>query len=156
MEKEKQCQCKTGCDSRRCACLKNNEGCDERCGCVNCQNPLNGVDVSKLTDCAIQNIKTYQALTPEALAEAYELPCGDASVTLQTLLDGYDCPECGEEYWYSFCWETAVQSGDTWHCNICGACRDWREWHCPDCNKCTYGVSLPCEHCGNTSGVMDF
>ena len=58
------------------------------------------------------------------------------------------CQGCGEVYWYSFCWQDVVQDDCTWHCEICGQCRDWREWHCERCNKCTYGVSLPCQHCG--------
>jgi hypothetical protein len=148
MEKEAHCNCKTGCANRRCACLKNNEPCDDQCGCINCQNPLNGVDVENLTTCAIQNVHEYKALTEKELAEKLELPCGDESVPLKQLIPGYVCPGCGEEYWYSFCWEMVVQDSNSWHCEICGQCRDWREWHCGDCNKCTYGVSLPCEYCG--------
>jgi MinD superfamily P-loop ATPase len=41
-----------------------------------------------------------------------------------------------------------VQQGNTWHCGVCGTCRDWREWHCASCNRRTYGVTLPCEGCG--------
>lgn len=156
MEKEKQCNCKSDCTSRRCACFKNNEPCDESCGCTQCKNPLNGVDTEHLTDCAIQNIKAYKALTPQQLAKEYELPCGDQSVPLQKLLDRFECEECNEEYWYSFCWHTVEQGGNTWHCNICGQCRDWREWHCEECNKCTYGVSLACEHCGNDKEILGF
>ncbi len=151
MIKHEQCKCKSGCTSRRCVCLKNNEPCDGSCGCTNCKNPLNGVDVENMTDCAIQNINTYKALTPKQLAKRYELPCGDESVPLEKLLDGYECEGCnGEEYWYSFCWGSVEQESNTWHCNICGHCRDWREWHCEECNKCTYGVTLPCEYCGKT------
>jgi hypothetical protein len=29
-------------------------------------------------------------------------------------------------------------------------------WHCESCNKCTYGVSLPCEHCGSTTPYADW
>jgi hypothetical protein len=47
MEKEHHYSCKTGCANNRCACLRNNEPCDEECGCVGCQNPLNGVDVEQ-------------------------------------------------------------------------------------------------------------
>ena len=148
MEKEVQCKCKSGCDSRRCACLKHNESCDEACGCTNCRNPLNGVDVDALSVCAIQNIAIYKSLSEAALKALHELPCGHASVPLKQLLGAYTCQGCKEDYWYSFCWDAVVQDGDTWHCEICGTCRDWREWHCDDCNRCTYGVSLPCENCG--------
>jgi len=30
----------------------------------------------------------------------------------------------------------------------CRKCQDWRVWHCERCNQCTYGLSLPCERCG--------
>jgi len=156
MSKYEQCNCKSGCQSRRCACLKNNEPCDGSCGCINCKNPLNDVDVEKLSDCALQNIQAYKALSAKKLAKVYELPCGDESVPLAKLLEGYECQECEENYWYSFCWDSVEQESNTWHCDICQQCRDWREWHCEKCNKCTYGVSLPCEHCGNDEGIMAF
>lgn len=156
MAKHEQCKCKSGCTSRRCVCFKNSEPCDGSCGCTHCKNPLNGVDIENLTDCAIQNINKYTALTPKQLAKTYELPCGDESVSLKRLLDGYECEGCGEDYWYSFCWDSVEQGGNTWHCDICGQCRDWRERHCEKCNKCTYGVSLPCEYCGDKSGMMSF
>ena len=148
MEKEVHCKCKSGCRSRRCPCLKNNEPCDEHCTCTDCHNPLNGVDVDALSICAIQNIDEYKALSEEALAEEYVLPCGCETVPLRQLLKDYACQGCGEVYWYSFCWEDVVQDSCTWHCEVCNECRDWREWHCERCNKCTYGVTLPCQHCG--------
>lgn len=148
MEKKASCQCKSGCQNRRCACLKNNEACGESCGCIECQNPLNGVDLEALSICAIQNIEIYKDLSEEELAEEYELPCECEAVPLRKLLKDYTCRECGESYWFSFCWNDVVQYGDTWHCEICNQCRDWREWHCKRCNKCTYGVTFPCQHCG--------
>ncbi len=151
MTKYEQCNCKAGCQDRRCTCLKNNEPCGDDCGCTNCRNPLNDVDVDKLSVCAIQNIHAFKALSDEELATAYALPCDHTRVPLRDLLKDYACPECGEYYWYSFCWDSVEQDSHTWHCEICGQCRDWREWHCENCNKCTYGVTLPCEHCGNES-----
>ncbi len=148
MEKTTHCNCKTGCESRRCACLKNNEPCDENCKCNKCKNPLNGLDVENFTSCALQNIHKYKALTKEDLEEEYELPCGCEEVPLKDLIGEYDCQECGETYWYSFCWDDVEQDSCTWHCEICGECKDWREWHCEKCNRCTYGISVPCEHCG--------
>lgn len=148
MKKEFHCNCKTGCRNRRCACLKNNEPCDENCTDAGCRNPLNGVDVDALSVCAIQNIEAFRELSEQELAEEHELPCGCERVPLRSLLDDYTCQGCGEVYWYSFCWQSVVQDSCTWHCEVCGQCRDWREWHCARCNKCTYGVSLPCEHCG--------
>jgi hypothetical protein len=148
MKKEFHCNCKTGCRNRHCVCLKNNEPCDDGCTCTDCHNPLNGVDVDALSVCAIQNIEEFRALSEEELAEEYELPCGCERVPLRQLLDDYTCQGCGEVYWYSFCWQSVVQDSCTWHCEVCGECRDWREWHCERCNKCTYGVSLPCQHCG--------
>ena len=148
MDKIGNCKCKTGCKGRRCACLKEGEPCDESCSCTNCQNPLNGLDVENFSACALQNIYKYKELTPEELEEKFELPCECESVPLKKLIGNYSCRGCGEEYWYSFCWEDVAQDSCTWHCDVCGTCRDWREWHCPDCNKCTYGVTLPCERCG--------
>lgn len=147
MEKEAHCKCKKGCESGRCSCLRNNEPCDEACGCHDCRNPLNGVNLDALSICAIQNIATYKALSEAELAAPHELPCGDAQVPLRDLLKGYDCPKCRETWWYSFCWDEVVQEGNSWHCEICKQCRDWREWHCERCNRCTYCVSLPCENC---------
>jgi len=155
MEKRHQCNCKTGCASYRCACLKNGEPCNEGCGCVDCRNPLNGVDVEHLSVCAIQNIETYKALSERDLEELQDLPCGDASVPLRDLLYEYHCEGCGESYWYSFCWGDVVQEGNTWHCEVCHTCRDWREWHCENCNRCTYGISLPCEYCGSKHELAD-
>ena len=84
----------------------------------------------------------------EELAKLYELPCGCEQVSLKRLMGDYSCSKCGEAYWYSFCWDEVVEDSCTWHCQICRACRDWREWHCEKCNRCTYGVTLPCESCG--------
>lgn len=151
MTKVESCKCKTGCENRRCTCLRNNEPCGDECTCVNCRNPLNGVDVDSLSICAIQNIQAYKALSAQEVAVAYELPCGHETVPLSKLLKGYECQECVEDYWYSFCWDSVEQESTTWHCEICNECRDWREWHCEDCNKCTYGVTFPCEHCGSES-----
>ena len=149
MEKTVHCKCKSGCTSRRCVCLRYNEPCDESCKCSACQNPLNGVDVDELSVCAIQNIARVKSLTEKDLKKEYELPCGCEKVAMEKLLNDYDCSKCGETFWYSFCWNDVAQDSCTWHCEICGTCRDWREWHCGICNKCTYGVSLPCERCGS-------
>lgn len=156
MEKESRCNCKSGCDTRRCSCYKNNEPCGENCNCVDCRNPLNGIDVESLSICTIQNIEAYKSLPEQKLKALHQLPCGHQSVPLQDLLLEYDCEECGDSFWYSFCWGEVVQDSTTWHCTDCRECRDWREWHCEECDRCTYGVSLPCEYCGNTSSLMDF
>jgi hypothetical protein len=147
-QQEVRCRCKGGCHNRRCACVKNRQPCSERCGCSGCANPYNGLDVSRLSVCALDNIGRYRDLTAEELDTPLELPCECESVPLRRVLDEYSCSQCGEPYWYSFCWEEVVQDSCTWHCPTCGECRDWREWHCPTCNRCTYGVTLPCEHCG--------
>ena len=155
MEKKYNCNCKSGCKSSRCSCLKNLEACDDKCGCVECQNPLNGIDIENYSTCALQNIGTVKILPQEELSEEYELPCGCESVKLENLLNKYECKECGTEYWYSFCLNEVAQDDCTWHCEICGECRDWREWHCESCNKCTYGVTLPCQHCGKKGPYQD-
>lgn len=144
------CKCKKQCTNRRCACLKSGQPCGELCQCVGCKNPLNGVDLSTLTRCAIDNIASYKALSKHELAELRELPCGHQNATLQSLLGGYTCNKCQETYWYSLCLHDTVQNACTWHCSACSNCRDWREWHCNRCNRCTYGVTFPCESCGTT------
>ena len=85
MEKEAKqfhCRCKNHCGNRRCACLKHNEPCDEHCGCQDCHNPLQGVDVKHLTVCAIQNIATVKALTEDELNREYLLDCEHERVPL--------------------------------------------------------------------------
>jgi hypothetical protein len=149
MDKGEHCKCKSGCGNKRCACFKGGEPCDENCGCMKCENPLNGVDTENLTDCAIQNIEKYKALTARDLAQVHKLPCEHEKATLEKLLGGYECRQCGETYWYSFCWKIVVQDNCTWHCKVCRQCRDWRVWHCDNCDRCTYGITLPCEHCGD-------
>lgn len=67
MDRTVHCKCKSGCDTRRCVCLRNNEPCDESCGCFNCVNPLNGVDMDTLSICAIQNIEEYKGLSNDEL-----------------------------------------------------------------------------------------
>src|SRR5207244_5556347 len=62
------CKCKNGCKNRRCACLKNKKSCDQDCKCIGCNNPLNGIDISNLSVCAIQNINEYKALSESDLA----------------------------------------------------------------------------------------
>jgi hypothetical protein len=148
-QKEYHCSCKSGCRTKRCSCFKNGEPCDDKCGCKECKNPLNGVDIENLSDCAIQNIKIYKNLTQEELDRKHELPCGCEEVALKELIDNYSCSVCNEVYWFSFCWHEVVQDSCTWHCSDCGTCRDWREWHCKNCNRCTYGVTLPCAYCGS-------
>jgi hypothetical protein len=150
------CTCKTGCTQRRCACLKSDEPCDDQCGCTACHNPLNEVDVAGLTLCTLRHIDTYQALTDPELDERLDLPCDHQKVPLRDLLGEFTCNTCGETYWYSFCYDEVVQDSCTWHCDVCNTCRDWREWHCPRCNRCTYGVTLPCETCGNINRAMSF
>ena len=150
------CGCSGGCGNRRCACYQAGQACGEACTCVDCANPFNRLSNAELSDCARAHVEQVLALTDSQRASLEELPCGCGEAPLGALLDGYECPDCGEEYWYSFCWETVVQEGDTWHCAVCRTCRDWTEWHCPRCNRCTYGQSLPCEGCGGRSELSAF
>lgn len=142
------CRCRSGCRTKRCACVTSRQPCLEGCCCSNCRNPFNGLDVTKISICAIENIEQYKALCETELNAVMELPCGCELVALRKLLDRYSCNECDELYWYSFCLGEIVQDSCTWHCTDCGTCRDWREWHCPTCNRCTYGVTMPCQNCG--------
>jgi carboxyl-terminal PDZ ligand of neuronal nitric oxide synthase protein len=150
------CQCKGHCDSRRCKCLKSGQPCGDGCKCSDCQNPLNGMDVTKMSDCAIGNAESVRSLTAEELESLIPLPCGHDPVPMKHLIGGFDCAGCkGETYFYSFCFRSAEQESCTWHCNDCRTCRDWREWHCPTCNRCTYGQSLPCQTCEGNSEIYD-
>ena len=69
MKKTVHCKCKSGCKNRRCVCLRNNEPCGEECECIDCQNPLNGVDIDNLSICALQNIEEYKELSRDELEE---------------------------------------------------------------------------------------
>ena len=149
MEGPLACRCKNGCHTKRCTCLKNGQPCQNDCQCSNCNNPLNGIDVARMSTCAIENVQQYKALSRADLAVMMDLPCGCEQAPLQKLINLYRCSKCDEPYWYSFCLGEVVQNSCTWHCPKCGKCRDWREWHCPRCNRCTYGVTLPCDGCGS-------
>ena len=109
-----------------------------------------------LSVCAIQNIGRYKGLSDKDLDTLYELPCGCEKAPLRKLTGSYTCSQCGEAYWYSFCWNDVATDSCTWHCDVCGKCRDWREWHCEVCNRCTYGITLPCENCGRKGPYSDF
>ena len=106
--------------------------------------------------CTLDAIKKYKNLSQKKLEKLYELPCECEEVPLKDLIDEYNCSDCGETYFYSFCWDEVAQDSCSWHCDICKTCRDWREWHCENCNKCTYGVSLPCDNCGAPGPMADF
>lgn len=108
----------------------------------------------KLTDCVLQNIQKYKKLSKEALKKQYELPCGCEKVALKDLLSDYECQECEEVYFYSFCLKEVVYKNDTWHCKVCGDCKESSEWHCKRCNECTYGLTLPCDGCGKKAPYM--
>jgi hypothetical protein len=101
VDKEHHGNCKTGCLTYRCTCLKSGEPCDENCGCADCQNPLNGVNVESLSICAIQNIEACKALTVHELETAHNLLCGHERVLLKDLLGTYLCQECSAGFWYS-------------------------------------------------------
>jgi len=112
------------------------------------------IDIDQLTDCARQHNKKIASLTIAALKKKYVLPCGCESATLEDLLYGYECSECGETYFYSFCWKSVEQENDAWHCDICGTCQNSSTWHCKSCDNCTYGLTLECEHCEKHSPYM--
>jgi len=136
MEEKTQCNCKGKCKNNRCSCKKNRQPCSEECNCKDCQNPYNGVEVEGMHICSLDSVEQYKNLTEKELNTVHPLPCE------------YSCSKCGEVYYFSFCWHEIAQDNCTWHCEVCKTCRDWREWHCENCNKCTYGVTLPCDTCG--------
>ena len=107
-----------------------------------------------LTDCALRHQKKWKAFSPKQLKKTYDLPCGCEKVSLEDLLDSYECSDCSEGYFYSFCYDEVMDEQSIWHCNDCRTCREDREWHCKTCNKCTYGLTLPCDGCGKKSPYM--
>lgn len=107
-------------------------------------------DHSGLSVCAQHHPKKRNALTEKALSKKYKLPCGCETVTLQDLLDEYECTKCSEQYYYCFCIGDVVQSSETWYCEDCHTCRDAAEWHCETCGECSYGLGEPCDGCGAT------
>jgi hypothetical protein len=96
-------------------------------------------------------MRKRNALSQEELKKKYELPCGCEAVVLEDLLTDYQCQECDEIYFYSFCLKEIVEENNIWHCQACGTCRESAEWHCKKCNQCTYGLTLPCDGCGKKS-----
>jgi hypothetical protein len=40
---------------------------------------------------------------------------------------GDACPERREHDRYVLWWDTVVEAEQTWHGEVCGTCRDWRE-----------------------------
>ena len=63
MEKNVHCKCKTGCTNRRCICVRNDEPCDDKCGCVDCKNPLNPEEIEKLIRSATEALEKYKELS---------------------------------------------------------------------------------------------
>lgn len=105
----------------------------------------------ELTDCAVSNKRKWSYAPQSKMRRKYELSCGCESVALSELLSDYECQECGELYFYSFCLKEVVDTNSFWHCNDCGTCRESAEWHCKKCHDCTYGLTLACDGCGAKS-----
>jgi hypothetical protein len=154
--KKNTCHCPSGCQTRRCACLKAGKQCKASCLCMNCKNPFNQIeDPKRLTVCARGHIKKIISLSEKDLSHLYHLLCDcRESASLKELLESYECPRCHEVYYYSFCMNEVVHSFSMWHCQVCSTCREDSEWHCKHCNDCTYGLSLECENCGRKSPYM--
>ena len=117
-------------------------------------NAVTSRDNEQLTDCARLHRTKSKSFSQKKLKQKQELPCGCEEVAIEDLLSDYQCQECNETYFYSFCWGDVVQESETWHCISCGKCRDASEWHCKRCNECTYGLTLNCENCGRKSPYM--
>ena len=113
--------------------------------CLECFNNI------KISNCAQDHLMKLKTLTQEELEEKHLLPCEHIKVSLKNLIGLYECSECDEDYYYSFCRKQPEQEHCTWHCEECKKCRDWREWHCDNCRQCTYGQSLDCQRCGGES-----
>lgn len=113
------CRCRSGCRTKTCACLRYRQPCLQGCPCSNCTNPLTGLDLTKISTCAIENVEQHKVLAAADL-DAMELPCACELAALHKLLDGYSCTECDKIYRYSFCLEQVVEDCCAWHCTQCG------------------------------------
>ncbi len=177
MEGPLACRCKNGCHTKRCTCLKNGQSCQNGCHCSNCNNPLNGIDVARMSTCAIENVQRYKALSRADLDVMMDLPCGCEQVPLQKLINLYSCSKCDEPYWYSFCLGEVVQDSCTWEqvplqklINLysCSKCDEsyWYSfclgevvqnsctWHCTKCGACRDWREWHCPRCNRcTYGV---
>lgn len=71
----------------------------------------------------------------------------DDQELVRRFLSNYSEGRFSDSYFYCFCRETIESDSHTWHCTVCGECRDWREWHCSGCDDCQYGLSFPCKTC---------
>jgi len=134
-----------------CACVKDRLWCYVTCGCRGtCSNPSN----PQLHPCARQALvgRTITSADNENSTEIQpplahfnepdrmiRLPCRCGSATFRQLVEEYECPECGSNFYYSFCFQCVVPVGSIWHCEECGLCRDSREFHCYTCKRCSYG-----------------
>jgi hypothetical protein len=148
------CTCDAGqCTTKGCLCSRERLWCNTRCKCQGsilcCTNPIN----QQLTLCAKQSILSpsnspISANIPFSceLEQVVRLPCRCSSVQLRQIISQYECSECGQQYYYSFCFRSVVSVETVWHCNLCGLCRDFREAHCALCNSC-YFVDVGCQTC---------
>ncbi len=86
------------------------------------KNRMGSVKEQRVSKCATHNISKYRELSEKMLNALFTLPCGCEEVALRELISAYTCTSCKKICWYSFCLEKVVSEGETWHCDICGAC----------------------------------
>lgn len=55
------------------------------------QQPLNGLDVTRMSPCALDNVERYKALSEAELDAMMELICGCEQLPLRRLLAAYRC-----------------------------------------------------------------
>ncbi len=108
-------RCRSGSRTKTCACLRHRLPCLQGCPCSNRTNPLTGLELTKISTCAIENVEQHKVLAAAEL-DTMELPYGCELAALHNLLDGYSCTEWEEIYRYSFCLERVVEDSCTWHC----------------------------------------
>lgn len=135
------------CTTKQCKCYKEGMWCGH-CACQDCGdcgNPNN----QQLTPCSRQHLVIPgKARANIELDTVVRLPCKCTSVALQQVVSQHSCTECGQQFFYSFCFQSVVSVNTIWHCGACGLCRDFREVHCDQCNVCSFvGSNDECRQC---------
>lgn len=99
MEKTIHCKCKTGCTSRRCPCLRNDEACDDKCECIDCTNPLNPEEIEKLLKWAEEFLEKYREQLKPPTIDDLRAELNDLLMTVQKM--GANSIELESGYLYS-------------------------------------------------------
>jgi hypothetical protein len=101
-KKKKKCNCKNGCINNRCYCNKIGICCTNRCKCKECCN------MEEKSTCAKNHLRAILDLSEKKLNKIHELFCKCGSATMQELIKNYECSDCQDLSWWSFCRDEVV------------------------------------------------